>query len=148
MRIQRASMLAASLLLAMTSIGCESTMNSMEPVPAEAHGVSAVQFADIPVPHGMTMREHEHRSFSVQAGSQYRFAEFVYEGDLSVAEIGAYMTERMPQHAWQQVDRSMPVPDVQVLRFRRGREIAECSIQRDESTTRLHVTVKSSIESK
>lgn len=120
----------------------------MQTNPAGAHGVNALQFPDIPVPLGMSMREHEHRSFSVQAGSQYRFAEFVYEGDLSVAEIGSYMTERMPQHAWQQIGREAPVPDVQVLRFSRGREVAECSIRRDESTTTMHVTVKSRIAPK
>jgi hypothetical protein len=133
---------AIALLLA----GCE--MTTLEHTPSGAHGVSAVQFPDIPVPSGMTMREHEHRSFSVQAGSNYRFAEFVYEGPLAVTEVGAYMAERMPQHAWEQVARENPVPDVQILKFRRGRDHAECNIQRDEATTTMRVVVQTRIEPK
>ena len=107
-------------------------------------GVSAVQFPDVPAPHGMGLREHEHMSHSLQVG-EYRYGEFEYAGPLTVREVSAYMRERMPQHSWEMVADDAPSPDVQVMKFRRGKYVAECTVSRDKALTRMRVKVQTRV---
>ncbi|MEM7199896.1 MAG: hypothetical protein AAF628_06500 [Planctomycetota bacterium] len=105
-------------------------------------GVSAVQFQDIPVPEGLTLRERFHASDSRVAGD-YRYANFTYGGTLPVAEVGTYLLERMPQHSWRLEDDHQRSDGTRTLSFRRGDEVVNCSLsRRSDATTVMEIQVR------
>lgn len=112
--------------------------------PGLGDGVQALQFADIPVPAGMRLQDEYHASDSLQIGD-YRYANFLYAGGISVAEASSYMRERMPQHAWQLVDESGDPQSGQLLRFERGRYRADCQLTRRNARTTLQISVRTEI---
>lgn len=127
------------LLLGFPLVSCHTFPG--EGPPEGSHGVNAVQFEDIPVPQGMVLKDSQHRSHSIQTGD-YRYGEFVYEGSLSLAQVSQYLTERMPQYNWSQVDKQFPAPDVMFLQFQRGHSVADCSLTRDQAMTVMRITVQ------
>ena len=115
------------------------------PEGASTDGVSALQFSDIPVPAGLKLRDRRHASDSVQVG-QYRYANYVYSGGVPVAEVSAYLRERMPQHSWELTAEETDAEGNERLSFQRGKYTADCRMARDEkAVTRLHVTVRTSL---
>jgi hypothetical protein len=126
-------LVAVALLLG----GCQTPPSSYD------DGVSAVQWDDIPAPLGMRLRERYHESHTKQVGS-WRYADLVYAGRLPVAEVSAYLRERMPLHAWQLTEhRADSDAEAEVLRFRRGQYVAECNIVRQPSSaTELLIKVR------
>jgi len=115
------------------------------PEGPSADGVSALQFSDIPVPAGLTLRDQQHNSDSAQVG-EYRYANFEYSGAIPVAEVSSYLRERMPQHSWELTGEETDAAGNERLSFQRGKYFAECRMARDKkSVTRLHVTVRTSL---
>lgn len=133
--------LAASFgVLAVLAAGC-----ATPPEGSPTDGVSAHQFPDIPVPAGLKLRDRAHRSDSLEIGD-FRYANFEYSGGVPVAEVSAYLRERMPQHSWELTGEETDPEGNERLKFRRGRYFAECRLARDEkAVTNLHVTYRTSI---
>ena len=125
---------------------CESAVEAARPTD---DGVSANQFDDIPVPDGLTLRERLHASDSVVVGD-WRYGNFEYTGSVPVAEVAAYMRERMPQHAWELVAEEVDPQGRTILKFRRGKYEAECTLGRTEekTSTKLIVKVRTTLDEK
>lgn len=105
------------------------------------HGVSANQFSDIPVPAGMKLRERWHKSNSVAVGD-FRRADLLYEGSLTIMAASSYMRERMPQHSWALEMRETREKGREELRFRRGSHVVTCSIRREKLITTMTVNLR------
>lgn len=108
-------------------------------------GVSAIQFADIPIPDGLKLHEHNHVSDAVVVGS-FRHANFTYSGTIPVAEVSAYLRDRMPHHRWHLIDEETDTSGGENLRFRRGKYVAECRLAKVESITEMNVSVRTTYE--
>lgn len=113
--------------------------------PPPDDGVSANQFSDIPIPEGLRLHERAHASDAVIKGN-YRYANYKYSGTIPVAKVSSYLRERMPQHRWQLISEESESPRDEVLRFRRGKSVAECHLVRLELTTEMTVTVRTTYE--
>ena len=121
---------------------------SCDTPPPPDDGVGAIQFDDIPVPDGMKLQEHNHKSDSAVIG-EFRYANFVYTGTVPVAEVSAYLRDRMPQHRWHLTRDEVKPSGEEYLRFRRGKYVADCSLAQDEeikATTHMKVAVRTSRE--
>ena len=121
---------------------------SCETPPPPDDGVGAIQFDDIPVPDGMTLKEHNHKSDSAVIG-EFRYANFVYSGTIPVPEVGAYLRDRMPQHRWHLTRDEVKSSGAEYLRFRRGKYVADCILVQDEeieAITYMKVAVRTSLE--
>ena len=115
---------------------------SPEPVEIEADlGLETVQFDDVPIPAGMTLRTEGQQSHSRVAGG-YRYADFVYTGRVSESAVRDYLLERMPLHGWEVVHVGETTENGQRLEFQRGLYDAACVIERDRNRTRLIVEVR------
>lgn len=122
---------------------------------AEASGLTAVQFRDVPVPDGMVLQTGLNESHSYEAG-RFRFADLYYYGNLPVAEIAEYMKRRMALHGWQLVEETGGRPaeasagagdDPATARsetlFERAPNRVRCEVWLDSSgVTRMHVEVR------
>ena len=137
----RAPLGALLSVMALLASGCETPAEALTPTD---DGVSALQFRDIPVPDGMQLAERYHASDSLQIGS-YRYANFKYTGAMPMAAVSDYLLERWPQHSWELVDQESSEM-AQKLSFRRGRYIADCSLDSSESRTELNVTLRTTLD--
>ena len=110
-------------------------------------GVSAVQWDDIPAPDGMRLMEQFHKSHTRQIG-KWRHGDLHYSGTLPVAEVSSYLQERMPQHSWELIGHETDGDgDHEKLSFRRGKDVAECSVVRStNATTTLMIKVRTAPE--
>jgi hypothetical protein len=100
-----------------------------------------VQFADIPVPDGMTLETLMNRSHSYEAGD-FRFGDLYYYGNLPVADVASYMTQRMAVHGWTLAGEQRQERRVELL-FERRPHRTTCTIWKDSSdVTRMHVQVR------
>lgn len=108
------------------------------PDPATAYGVSAVQFQDVVVPAGMTLRDSAHESHS-RVEAAWRKAHFIYTGQPSVQAAVAYVRERMPQHNWTMVTEEQMEEGGVKIRFERGVYSAEYVLSRTEGATLMVV---------
>lgn len=133
---------AGALLVALLPLcGCETP-------PPPDDGVGAIQFDDIPVPDGMSLKEHNHVSDSVVVG-EFRYANFEYTGTIPVPQVGAYLRDRMPQHRWHLTRDEATPSGAEYLSFRRGKYVADCSLVKDdeiEAITHMKVTVRTTHE--
>ena len=111
---------------------CQST------VPPGGHGVRAIQFSDVVVPDGMTLRDRHEESFTVEVGS-WRTGHLVYGGTAPVNAVSGYVLRRMPDHAWELTADEAPNGQNRTLRFERGQYVAEYTIERRENLTRMIV---------
>jgi hypothetical protein len=107
-------------------------------------GVTSVQFEDVRVPTSMKLVSTTGRSHSNQAGAEYRYGDFGYEGRTPVEECAEYLSDTMPQHRWQLVsDQGLGAPtDPRILRFERGVYEATYTIERIGSNTRMQVQLR------
>ncbi len=122
-----------SVLLGLTSLtGCQST------IPPGGYGVSAIQFSDVVVPDGMSLRQGEDESYTLEVGS-WRSGHLVYGGTAPVTAVSSYVLERMPQHAWELTAEEAPDERNRRLRFERGDYVAEYNIRRRENLTTMIV---------
>ncbi len=120
-RVRPVPVFAAALALAL--VGCQ------RPPALAADGVSAHQFLDIPIPRGMRLRDRLHESDAREIGN-YRYANYVYSGSMPLADVRAYMLERMPQERWELEANDTDHDGRQLLRFRRGLYVAECALSK------------------
>ena len=128
----------ATLLGALTWLLCGCQGRPFVEVPDQDYGVSATQFADIPVPDRMKLQEHPQTSHSSEA-SDWRYGNFVYSGPMPLDEATNYMLQRMPLHSWKLVSDEFPSPDSRLLRFERGIYVADCRFTRESAKTRMEV---------
>lgn len=134
--------LGAAVLAALALASCQAPRAGGAP----ESGVTALQFQDIPVPDGMTLRESPRYSHSREVG-EYRYGDFVYVGLVPIADVSAYLQERMPQHSWQLMDHQSDEKGNEKLVFRRGHYTAECSLTRTEQkTTRMDIDVRTRLQ--
>lgn len=106
----------------------------------QASGLTAVQFADIPVPDGMKLQTGLNESHSYESG-QFRFADLFYFGNLPTAEVTDYMKRRMALHGWQLIDEK--TGERSELVFVRRPNRVRCEVWVDNSSvTRMHVEVR------
>ena len=115
-----------------------------ETPPAPDDGVTAAQFSDIPVPDGMWLNEQNHVSDAVVMG-EYRHANFQYRGQIAVAEVTGYLRLRMPQHRWELIGEETEKSGDEVLRFRRGKYVAECYVAKLQAYTEMNISVRTSL---
>ena len=111
-------------------------------IDADSHPdiVNAVQPKDIPVISGMNLKTHLMASDTLEV-RDYKYANLVYEGEVPVVQVAAYLLERMPQHSYRLVsqDRS---DNLERLEFQRGRYTSVCTISREDYRTRLEIKVR------
>ncbi len=110
-------------------------------------GVSAIQFADIPVPAGMRLREGRHDSHSFQAGD-FRYGDFRYMGMVPVQAAVSYMGERMKLNRWAQSEPTEIIAGKQHMRFTRYPYQTHCVIWKepDENITRMNIEVRTKLQ--
>ncbi len=125
-------MLLLGLLGLVSLTGCEST------IPPGGYGVNAIQFSDVVVPDGMSLRQGEDESYTLEVGS-WRSGHLVYGGTAQVTAVSSYVLERMPQHAWELTADEEPDEQSRRLRFERGDYVAEYNIRRRENLTTMIV---------
>ena len=135
------SLVLLFLSAAITS-ACEAPRSGME---ASTASVTVTQFADVPVPAGMTLRDSYHQSHSLQLGD-YRYGDFVYTGSLGLDTAAAFMLERMARHSWELVGSEKPNSFEQTLRFRRGSYWVECSLRKPDVLTEMRIKVRTAEE--
>ncbi len=122
-----------SALLGLTSLSsCAST------IPPGGYGVNAIQFSDVVVPDGMSLRQGEDESYTLEVGN-WRSGHLVYGGTAQVTAVSSYVLERMPQHAWELTVEEAPDEQNRRLRFERGDYVAEYNIRRRENLTTMIV---------
>lgn len=129
-------------LSAALSSACEAPRPGME---ASTSSVTVTQFADVPVPAGMTLRDSYHQSHSLQLGD-YRYGDFLYTGSIGVETAASFMLERMPRHSWELVGSEKPNSFEQTLRFRRGSYWMECSLRKPDVLTEMRIKVRTAEE--
>lgn len=124
--------------------GC-ATENEM---PAVDHGVTSIQFDDIPIPAGMRLKTEGNESHSHVAGEEFRYGDFEYIGRMPIAEAATYMRERMRLHDWEATAQETGPDGSQTLRFERRPYVTTCTIRRDPDTknTLMSVAVRTRIE--
>lgn len=103
--------------------------------------VSAAQYKDLPIPAEFRLRDGHHESHSLELG-RYRFGNFEYSGNPEVQMVVSYVLERMPQHAWNLVDRSGQGTDAETLVFQRDEARAEYRIHRQDSRTHIRIELR------
>jgi len=113
----------------------------------EDPGVSAIQFADIPVPAGMRLREGRHESHSFQAGD-FRYGDFRYMGRVPVDATVAYMSERMKLNRWSQLEPAELIAGKQYMHFARYPYHTSCVIWKEpeENLTRMNIEVRTKLQ--
>lgn len=122
--------------LAILLAGCVGPVASVE----DSSGVTAVQFADVPVPAGMRLiAGHESHSFQV---GDFRHGDFHYSGSVPRADVASYMTRRMALHGWSQVGEAPPDAGILDLKFARHPHTARCEIWQESSVTHLRIAVR------
>lgn len=137
----RVTAIAAALALALA--GCETEIG--EPAYG-SNGVSAIQFKDLPVPAEFRLLERFHESDSVQAGD-YRYGNFTYRGQPSIAEASAFLESRMPQHSWRLIDSQANDDGTErELVFRRNPYTATCQLSQHDSLTELRIQLRTQRE--
>lgn len=118
------------------------------------HGVSSVQFSDIPVPQGMQLRTRAFESHSYETG-RFRFGHFEYYGDIGAEDAVVYMRDRMDQHGWHLTEESdLPLAEAgyqtgglaKEMRFRRQPYETTCTVWEDEGVTRMSVAVQTRVD--
>ncbi|MHC5062747.1 MAG: hypothetical protein ACYTG5_02090 [Planctomycetota bacterium] len=116
-------------------------------IPVADSGVSAIQFADIPVPAGMRLREGRHDSRSFQAGD-FRYGDVRYMGMVPVDAAVSYMSERMKLNRWEQAGPIENIAGKQHLRFVRYPYHTHCVIwkETDENITRMNIEVRTKLQ--
>ncbi len=129
---------AATLLALLSS--CKNSPNA----PSDDMGVRAIQFQDVVVPAGMTLKVDQHQSASVEEGG-WRYGDFTYTGLGRVEDATAYVLERMPQHAWELKADETPDRFTRRLLFTRGRYRADYTIRRTEGITLMTVQYRTDV---
>ena len=104
-------------------------------------GVHSVQPRDIPVPLGMQLDTHLHRSDSVEVG-EYRYANLVYRGSMPTMQIGDYLRNRMPQHSYELTSQERTDEDTEQYTFQRGPYIAICTVRRIDGRSELAIRLR------
>lgn len=103
--------------------------------------VSAAQYKDLPVPVEFRLRDSHHESHSLELG-RYRFGTFEYRGSAPVTSVVSYVLERMPQHAWNLVERVGQGSDAETLVFQRDEARAEYNVHREDSRTHIKIELR------
>ena len=122
---------AAVALLALTALGA----CALE--PDETTQVQAVQFQDVVVPSGLTIRDAAHQSWSREEAG-FRHGRFEYYGQNDLAAAADYVRARMPQHNWTKVEDTTGEGGVKI-RFERDVYRADYSFSRSEGATTMVV---------
>ena len=104
-------------------------------------GVHAVQPRDIPVPNGMELYTHMHRSNSLEVG-EYRYANLVYRGGTPTMQIGAYLKDRMPQHSYRLISHDRTDDRTEQYVFARGPYTANCTVRSLENQSQLVIRLR------
>ena len=104
-------------------------------------GVRVIQPPDIPVPRGMVLSTHLHESNSVERG-EYRHADLVYRGPNAPMAIGAYLKDRMPQHAYELVSQEKTDDQTEEFVFRRGQYVATCTVKKLPKQSELRIQLR------
>jgi hypothetical protein len=101
-------------------------------------GVSAVQFKDVVVPAGLSLRDTAHESHSIEEAG-WRLGRFVYQGTTPIEDAVSYVRQRMPQHSWAIVGEQELDQAGRRLRFERGVYSASYTFERREGVTQMIV---------
>ena len=107
-------------------------------IPSGGYGVRPIQFTDVVVPDGMTLRDRHEESFTIEVGS-WRVGHLEYGGTSPVNAVTGYVLQRMPQHAWELIGDQAPNGQRRTLRFARGQYVAQYTIERRENLTMMIV---------
>ena len=112
--------------------------------PQERQGEAVIrrdqQFEDIPTPLGFTLKRDKIFAFQ---GSAYRYGKFIYEGAWTYRKTREFYLSQMPVHEWElvRVNDRYP-PDGEIQRYKRGFELAEITLRRQERTVLVEVVVR------
>ncbi len=130
--------MTSRLLLPTVLLVCACTPVSMIDRKIE---VSAAQFQDVPVPAGFRIIDRHHESHSLSL-DKYRFGAYRYLGSGAVDSAVSYALARLPQHAWQLIERDGQGTDAQRLVFEREDYRVEYRVRRQESRTLIDVDIR------
>jgi hypothetical protein len=122
----------AAMALA-ASFACVFGLGACAVEPDESTTVQAVQFQDVVVPSGLTIREGQHQSYSREEAG-WRHGRFEYAGQVEVATAANYVRERMPQHGWSKAQ-DEAADAATKIRFERGIYRADYTFSRSEGAT-------------
>jgi len=84
-----------------------------------------IQFDDVRVPMGMKLRTTLAESFSHEVGS-FRWAHFVYDGEMPLEEVGKRLVQSLHQHDWRQTADERTNLDERRMEFQRGNSHLTC----------------------
>lgn len=129
---------AGVILLAISAL-----FSSCRGTGAYDDGVSAIQFSDVVVPDGMTLRNNANQSWSQEA-TGWRRAHYEYHGRNPIPEVCTYVKERMAQHAWILAEEEIARGQARLL-FRRGKFTAEYQVHREQSATNMVVEYRTEV---
>lgn len=114
---------------------------------SQGDGVSAIQFQDMAVPEGLTLRDDNHQSYSSEE-SGWRQGHFEYSGQARLEDACGHVLQRMPQHSWVRVADEQPDESTRILKFTRGRYTAEYNLRRQDGITYMVIDYRTDIQTR
>jgi len=125
----RVAWLASATLLSLTTTSClQLERQYVNTLSADRSKTREIQFDDVRVPHGMVLRTTLGESFSHEVGA-FRWAHFVYDGEIPLDALSRRMVENLEQHDWRQTSDKRSSRDEQSMEFRRGDRTLVCLLQ-------------------
>lgn len=117
---------------ALATAACKSLYeDAKKPLPDphfENTEIGRLQFDDVPVPAGFTLRTERLESFSFERGS-FRIGELLYDGPTPSAAVASYYRDRLGQHGWS-VEEEGPIEKGTRIFATKGRSQATIAITR------------------